>query len=245
MRVIVLAATEEDAEHALARQPLRQSYHVGLRPLAYRSGEIDQLLDRMFAARDAAHLRTADLLVENQEALRMCSWPKNLAQLHTVADAIVAHEASPNEGGYRNAGRPWSALAAQHRSKVGSKRTFDGPERPAAQLRSKVGSKRTFDGPERPRSTASIQSRSVRSTARTLAAQHRSKVGSKRTFRSALAAQHRSKIGSKYTLDSPERPRSTASIQSQLEVCAGWPGARSQHSIDPKSAQSARGIGID
>src|SRR4030095_14916792 len=101
VRVIVLAATEEDAEHALRKQQLHQSYHIGLRPLAFRSGEIDQLLDRMFAARDASHLRTADLLIENQEALRAYAWPKNLAQLHTVADAIVAHEA---HGGLRAAG---------------------------------------------------------------------------------------------------------------------------------------------
>jgi hypothetical protein len=102
VRVIVLAANEDDAEHALPKQQFRQSYHVGLRPLAYRSGEIDQLVDRMFAARGAPHLRTADLHVENQQALRAHSWPKNLAQLHTVADAIVAHEA---HGGLRAAGR--------------------------------------------------------------------------------------------------------------------------------------------
>jgi DNA-binding NtrC family response regulator len=102
VRVIALAATEEDAEHAVPKQQLRQSYHVDLRPLAYRSGEIDQLLDRRFAARDAAHLRTADLLEENQDALRSYPWPMNLAQLYAVADAIVAHEA---HGGLRAAGR--------------------------------------------------------------------------------------------------------------------------------------------
>jgi hypothetical protein len=102
VRVIVLAATEEDAEHAIPKQYFRQSYPISLRPLAYRSEEISQLLDRMFATRGAAHLRTADLLDENQEALRLCAWPKNLAQLHQVADAIVAHE---SHGGLRAAGR--------------------------------------------------------------------------------------------------------------------------------------------
>lgn len=102
VRVIALAATEEDAEHAASKQLLRQSYHISLRALAFRSGEIDQLLDRMFTARDAPHLRAADLLVENQEALRTYSWPKNLAQLQKVADAIVAHE---SHGGVRAASR--------------------------------------------------------------------------------------------------------------------------------------------
>jgi len=102
VRVIVLADEEEDAEHALPKQQFRQSYHISLRPMAYRSGEIDQLLDRMFAAREAPHLRTADLLDENQEALRRYAWPKNLAQLHQAADAIVAHE---GHGGLRAASR--------------------------------------------------------------------------------------------------------------------------------------------
>jgi hypothetical protein len=121
VRVIVLAANEDDAEHALPKQQFRQSYHVSLRPLAYRSGEIDQLLDRMFAARDASYLRTADLLVENQEALRAYSWPKNLAQLHTVAEAIVAHEA---HGGLRAAGRALGLAPATmhgHLARVGLK----------------------------------------------------------------------------------------------------------------------------
>jgi len=121
VRVIVLAANEDDAEHALPKQQFRQSYHVSLRPLAYRSGEIDQLLDRMFAARDASYLRTADLLVENQEALRAYAWPKNLAQLHTVAEAIVAHEA---HGGLRAAGRALGLAPATmhgHLARVGLK----------------------------------------------------------------------------------------------------------------------------
>jgi DNA-binding NtrC family response regulator len=103
VRVIVLAPTEQDAEHALPKQLFRQSYRISLRPLAYRANEeIDQLLDRMFAAGDAPHLRTADLLDENQEAIRAYAWPGNLAQLHQVADAIVAHEA---HGGLRAASR--------------------------------------------------------------------------------------------------------------------------------------------
>lgn len=102
VRVIALAATEEDAEHALPKQQFHQSYHIDLPPLAYRSGEIEQLLDRMLAARGAGELRSADLHPENQEALRTYPWPKNLSQLHKVADAIVAHE---QHGGVRPASR--------------------------------------------------------------------------------------------------------------------------------------------
>ncbi len=131
VRVIVLADTEEDAEHALAKQQVRQSYHISLRPLAYRSEEIDQLLDRMFATRGAPHLRTADLRDENQEALRRCAWPKNLAQLHQVADAIVAHEA---HGGLRAAGRALGLAPATihgHLDRVGIKapKVGDGDRR--------------------------------------------------------------------------------------------------------------------
>lgn len=102
VRVIALATSEEDVEHALPKQQLHQSYHISLRPLAFRAGEIEQLLDRMFAARGCPDLRTADLLPENQEALRAYGWPKNLTQLGKVADAIVAHE---KHGGVRPASR--------------------------------------------------------------------------------------------------------------------------------------------
>jgi FHA domain/Sigma-54 interaction domain len=105
VRVIALAATEEDAAHALPQQLLRQSYHINLRPLAYRVGEIDHLLDRMFTVRGAPHLRAADLLAGNQDALRAYSWPKNLTQLHKVAELIIAHE---SHGGVRGASRALS-----------------------------------------------------------------------------------------------------------------------------------------
>ena len=102
VRVIALAASDEDAEHALPKQQLHHSYYIRLRPLAFRSAEIARLLDHLLAARDAGELRTADLLEENQEALMKYDWPKNLATLHRVADAIVAHE---HEGGLRAASR--------------------------------------------------------------------------------------------------------------------------------------------
>jgi hypothetical protein len=101
IRVIALAKTQDDAER-LPKQAVLQSYQIGLRPLAYRKGEIDQLLDRRFAERKAVHLRARDLLDENQHALRRYGWPHNLAQLNEVADAIVALDA---HGGLRPASR--------------------------------------------------------------------------------------------------------------------------------------------
>jgi FHA domain/Sigma-54 interaction domain len=119
VRVIAVAPSEADAEHALPKQILHQLYRITLRPLAYRAGEIDQLLDRLFASRGAPHLRTADLRPENQEALRAYGWPKNLAQLHKVADAIVAHESG---GGTRAAGRALGRAPStvhEHLARVG------------------------------------------------------------------------------------------------------------------------------
>jgi hypothetical protein len=102
VRVIALAASDEDAEHALPKPQLHQSYYIRLQPLAFRSGELARLLDHLLAARGAPELRFADLLEENQDALMRYDWPKNLATLHRVADAIVAHE---REGGLRAASR--------------------------------------------------------------------------------------------------------------------------------------------
>jgi len=102
VRVVALARNEEEAERSLPKQIFWQSYRISLRPLAQRDGEIEQLLDRMFARGDAAHLRTADLLEENQEALRQYDWPRNLAQLKEVAEAIIALE---THKGLRSASR--------------------------------------------------------------------------------------------------------------------------------------------
>jgi hypothetical protein len=102
IRVIVLANTSDDARRALGEGIDSLCQHVLLRPLAYRKDEIDQLLDRRFAVRNAAHLRAADLLDENQAALQQHSWPGNLAELRLVADILTAYE---TEGGWRGVGR--------------------------------------------------------------------------------------------------------------------------------------------
>ena len=98
IRVIVLANTSDDARRALGEGIDSLCQHVLLRPLAYRKDEIDQLLDRRFAVRDAAHLRAADLLDDNQAALQAYSWPGNLAELRLVADILAAYE---TQGGWR------------------------------------------------------------------------------------------------------------------------------------------------
>jgi hypothetical protein len=100
IRMIVLADDPADARHALGEDVFSLCQPVGLRPLAYRAEEIDQLLNRMFEERGAPHLRAADLTAENQAAARAYNWPGNLDELRRVADVIVAHEA---HGGWRGA----------------------------------------------------------------------------------------------------------------------------------------------
>lgn len=64
--------------------------HVEVRPLGYRSGEIDKLLDRHFAEH-AFHLRVADLTRANQDGLKTYHWPGNFDELREIANAIIAH----------------------------------------------------------------------------------------------------------------------------------------------------------
>jgi len=119
VRAIVLAPTAEVARRALTEALVSQMLHVPLRPLAYRTVEIDQLVDRVFVERQAAHLRTADLTRANQAALRAYDWPGNLAELRQIADGIAAHTML---GGLRPAakavGRPWQTLQ-KHFARVG------------------------------------------------------------------------------------------------------------------------------
>jgi hypothetical protein len=112
VRVIVLADCLDDARAALGEAIVALCQQVLLRPLAYRADEIEPLLDRRFVVRQAPHLRAADLLPENQEAVRRYTWPKNLAELRLVADILVAYE---TQGGWRGAekvlGVPKTSLA--------------------------------------------------------------------------------------------------------------------------------------
>ena len=100
IRVIVVASSSDDARNALSDRFVSLCQHILLRPLAYRTDEIDQLLDRRFALRGAFNLRAVDLLNENRAALQRYSWPDNLAELRLIADVLVAHQL---KGGWRGA----------------------------------------------------------------------------------------------------------------------------------------------
>ena len=89
------------ARSVLGDELVKQMRHVSLLRLAYRTVEIDQLLDSVLAEKQAT-FRTADLTPENQAALRAHTWPKNLAELRQLADDLVA---VATHGGLRGAGK--------------------------------------------------------------------------------------------------------------------------------------------
>jgi hypothetical protein len=89
IRLIAIAPTAAVATEALGIDATGPMQHVWLRPLASRSGEILDLLDRMFAERGAA-LRVSELAQENQAALQSYAWPENLAGLRQAADRLEA-----------------------------------------------------------------------------------------------------------------------------------------------------------
>jgi hypothetical protein len=110
VRVIVLARTEKVARDALGEELVKGMRHVSLRQLAYRTVEIDQLLDSMLAEKQAP-FRTADLTRENQAALRSHTWPMNLTELRQLADDLVAHATHGSlRTASKQAGRSHSAL---------------------------------------------------------------------------------------------------------------------------------------
>jgi DNA-binding NtrC family response regulator len=112
VRVIVLARDMQVARSSLPEEVVVPMLHVGLRPLAYRTVEIDQLMDRRLAEQ-GSKLRTADLSRENQNALRTYHWPGNLAELRQIADGIAAHA---THGSLRAAAK---AMARAHQTLAG------------------------------------------------------------------------------------------------------------------------------
>jgi hypothetical protein len=90
IRLIALASSPDVARRALTDARAEQMQHVEVRPLAYRSSEIERLLDRQFAEH-AFHLRVADLTRANQDALTTYHWPGDFDELREIAAAIVAH----------------------------------------------------------------------------------------------------------------------------------------------------------
>jgi hypothetical protein len=90
VRLLALASSQDIARRALTDAKVELMQHVEVRPLAYREGEIHELLDRRFGEQ-AFRFRTADLTRANQEALKTYHWPGNFDELRQIADAIIAH----------------------------------------------------------------------------------------------------------------------------------------------------------
>jgi transcriptional regulator of acetoin/glycerol metabolism len=89
VRLIALAASPDIARRALTEANVELMQHIPVRALAYRRGEIHQLLERQFTER-AFHRRVEDLTPVNQDALKRYHWPSNLVELRETADAVIA-----------------------------------------------------------------------------------------------------------------------------------------------------------
>jgi hypothetical protein len=89
IHLIVIAPTAAVATAALGSEAIGPMQHVCLRPLAFRAGELLDLLDRALAERGAA-LRTSELTPANQAALQAYAWPDNLVELRVAADRLDA-----------------------------------------------------------------------------------------------------------------------------------------------------------
>jgi hypothetical protein len=90
VRLIALASSPDIARRALTDAGVWRMLHVEVRPLAYRRGEINKLLDRRFQ-QCAFPRRAAELTRVNQDALNCYDWPGNFDELREIADAIIAH----------------------------------------------------------------------------------------------------------------------------------------------------------
>lgn len=91
VRLIALAPSPDVARHALTDTRAALMQHVPVHPLAYRSSEIDKMLDRRFTERGSP-VRAADLTPKNQDALKAYPWPGNFDELRQIADGIIAHK---------------------------------------------------------------------------------------------------------------------------------------------------------
>ena len=90
VRLLALASSPDVARRALSDARVEVMQHVPVWPLAYRSGEIVDLIDRRFGE-SASPLRAADLTSANQDALKRHDWPGNFDELREIADSIIAH----------------------------------------------------------------------------------------------------------------------------------------------------------
>jgi len=90
IRLLALAPSPGIARRALTDASVELMQHVPVCALAYRKGEIHQLMDRQFTE-CAFHLRVDDLAPVNQDALKTYHWPGNFDELREIAGAIIAH----------------------------------------------------------------------------------------------------------------------------------------------------------
>jgi len=92
---------------------------IDLRPLAFRSEQLERLFDRQFEERGSA-LRVAQFTDENRKALHACEWRANFDDLRLAADRFTA--LSP-DGSLRSAasalGIPYSTLQKWLVNKLG------------------------------------------------------------------------------------------------------------------------------
>jgi hypothetical protein len=90
-------------DHSLMRR-------VDLRPLAYRTEQIERLLDRELEARGSM-LRVAQLTGKNRDALRSCEWRGNFEDLRVAAERVDALARAGSVRGAASAlGVPYSTL---------------------------------------------------------------------------------------------------------------------------------------
>jgi hypothetical protein len=119
IRLIALASSLDIARRALTDAKVGRMQHVEVRPLAYRGGEINKLLDRRFEERGFDR-RAADLTPANQDALKRYDWPGNFDELRMIADGIMARATL---GGLRPAAAALGLLShkrlARHFERVG------------------------------------------------------------------------------------------------------------------------------
>jgi hypothetical protein len=90
VRLIGLASSPDIARRALTDARVERMQRVEVRPLAYRRGELNKLLDLRFGE-CGFQRRAADLTRVNQDALSSYDWPGNFDELREIADAIIAH----------------------------------------------------------------------------------------------------------------------------------------------------------
>jgi hypothetical protein len=130
LRLVVLARSVDVADNALGKNYARTLAHISLRPLLLREDVVPRLLDRAFAAQRSS-LRCVSLTLDNVEALRAYTWPKNFGSLREVAKRLTAisisgtvNAAAPTLNMRRNTLHYWFKRVM----KLSSPLTYGGPQ---------------------------------------------------------------------------------------------------------------------